>query len=106
MLIAKLMLVCATLGDVFLFSVFLVDTMLKKITVKELFLFMIVQQVVNLCWSHGLYDAIIYVYNKGMHDYTTPLEELLGILQQAVRTGIQLTDEQIRLGNKLLVYIR
>uniref|UniRef100_K1R9K0 Vacuolar protein sorting-associated protein 8-like protein n=1 Tax=Magallana gigas TaxID=29159 RepID=K1R9K0_MAGGI len=61
--------------------------------------------VVNLCWSHGLYDAIIYVYNKGMHDYTTPLEELLGILQQAVRTEIQLTDEQIRLGNKLLVYI-
>jgi hypothetical protein len=41
-----------------------------------------------------------------MHDYTTPLEELLGILQQAVSTGIQLTDEQIRLGNKLLVYIR
>nr|XP_022322565.1 vacuolar protein sorting-associated protein 8 homolog [Crassostrea virginica] len=64
-----------------------------------------IHQVVNLCWSHGLYDAIIYVYNKGMFDYTTPLEELLGILQQAVRTGIQLTDEQIRLGNKLLVYI-
>ena len=68
--------------------------------------YLLLLQVVNLCWSHGLYDAIIYVYNKGMFDYTTPLEELLGILQQAVRTGIQLTDEQIRLGNKLLVYIR
>ena len=68
--------------------------------------YLLLLQVVNLCWFHGLYDAIIYVYNKGMFDYTTPLEELLGILQQAVRTGIQLTDEQIRLGNTLLVYIR
>lgn len=44
-----------------------------------------------LCWGHALYDAIIYVYNKGMHDYVTPLEELLSTLKAAVDTGKQLT---------------
>jgi hypothetical protein len=48
-------------------------------------------QVVSLCWSHGLYDAIIYVYNQGMMDYTTPLEDLLIVLRSAVDTGKQLT---------------
>ena len=62
--------------------------------------------MVLLCWAHGLYDALLYIYNKGMHDYTTPLEELLRLLRVAVNTGKQLTDIQIRLGNKLLVYIR
>ncbi|XP_064646589.1 vacuolar protein sorting-associated protein 8 homolog isoform X2 [Lineus longissimus] len=64
-----------------------------------------IHQVVVLCWGHGLYDAIIYVYNKGMQDYTTPLEELLRILRMALSVGKQLSDDQIRLGNKLLVYI-
>ncbi len=63
-------------------------------------------QVVLLCWAHGLYDAILYIYNKGMQDYITPLEELLALLNSAVETGQALTDDQIKLGNKLLVYIR
>ena len=63
-------------------------------------------QVVSLCWAHGLYDAILYIYNKGLQDFTTPLEELLVMLRAAVNTGKQLTEQQIRLGNKLLVYIR
>ncbi|KAK3739480.1 hypothetical protein QZH41_007841, partial [Actinostola sp. cb2023] len=33
-----------------------------------------IHQMVKLCWSHCLYDAILYVYNRGMRDYTTPLE--------------------------------
>ena len=41
-----------------------------------------------------------------MQDYTTPLEELLSLLTAALSTGKQLTDRQIKLGNKLLVYIR
>ena len=31
-------------------------------------------QMVKLCWAHGLYDAIFYVYNRGMRDFTAPLE--------------------------------
>ncbi|XP_013089193.2 vacuolar protein sorting-associated protein 8 homolog [Biomphalaria glabrata] len=64
-----------------------------------------IHQVVSLCWSHGLYDAIIYVYNKGMNDFTSPLEQLLAQLGSALATGKQLTDVHIKLGNKLLVYI-
>ena len=46
-------------------------------------------QMVKLCWAHGLYDAIFYVYNRGMHDYTTPLEVLSNIsslLNSSVRS--------------------
>ncbi|ESO93558.1 hypothetical protein LOTGIDRAFT_215952 [Lottia gigantea] len=64
-----------------------------------------IHQVVNLCWGHGLYDAIIYVYNQGMLDYATPLEELLMLLSEAVSAGKPLSNDQIKLGNKLLVYI-
>ena len=41
-----------------------------------------------------------------MMDYITPLEELMALLSPAVQDRKYLTDEQIRLGNKLLVYIR
>jgi len=34
-------------------------------------------QVVEMCWSQHLHDAMIHVYNSGMNDYTTPLLELL-----------------------------
>ncbi|XP_013387109.1 vacuolar protein sorting-associated protein 8 homolog isoform X2 [Lingula anatina] len=64
-----------------------------------------IHQIVILCWKHGLYDAILYVYNHGMREFVTPLEELLRILRAAVSTGKQLTNDEIRLGNKLLVYI-
>ncbi|KAK6181620.1 hypothetical protein SNE40_009442 [Patella caerulea] len=64
-----------------------------------------IHQVVSLCWNHGLYDAIIYVYNKGMYDFCTPLEDLITLLSNAISTGKRLTNEQIKLGNKLLVYI-
>ncbi|GIY41646.1 vacuolar protein sorting-associated protein 8 homolog [Caerostris extrusa] len=64
-----------------------------------------IHQVMKLCWEHGLYDAIIYIYNHGMNDYVTPFEELMVNLQKAVSRRKQLTDDQIKLGNKLLVYV-
>ena len=62
-------------------------------------------QVFVLCWEHALYDAIIHVYNKGMKDYTTPINELMVILSKAVMSKKPLTSEDINLGNKILVYI-
>ena len=35
-----------------------------------------------LCWTHALYDAMIYVYNHGLNDYATPLTELMQLLSQ------------------------
>ena len=33
----------------------------------------IVVQVIEMCWSEHLYDAMIHMYNNGLFDYTTPL---------------------------------
>lgn len=46
-----------------------------------------IHQVMTLCWTHGLYDAIVYIYNRGMMDYITPMEELMTVLQGALATG-------------------
>ena len=71
---------------------------------------------VVLCWTHGLYDAMIYVYNHGLNDYTTPLKELLTLLTSSIkslktRTGGKagnaaplLSKEHQALGYKLLLY--
>ena len=63
-----------------------------------------IHQVMNVCWLHGLFDGIIYVYNNGMLDYVSPAEELLGVLTGAMANP-SLTQKQIDLGNKILVYV-
>uniref|UniRef100_A0A8B9ICG7 Vacuolar protein sorting-associated protein 8 homolog n=1 Tax=Anser brachyrhynchus TaxID=132585 RepID=A0A8B9ICG7_9AVES len=55
-----------------------------------------IQQVVLLCWENHLYDAMIYVYNSGMNDFISPME---------VTNDFCFVDEQVVMGNKLLVYI-
>uniref|UniRef100_A0A453SZ63 Vacuolar protein sorting-associated protein 8 central domain-containing protein n=1 Tax=Aegilops tauschii subsp. strangulata TaxID=200361 RepID=A0A453SZ63_AEGTS len=42
-------------------------------------------QVVRLCREHGLYGALIYLFNQGLSDFRTPLEELLSVIQNATR---------------------
>jgi len=54
-----------------------------------------VLQLTSLCWTHGLYDAVLYVYNRGMSDYVTPLVQLLAVLKLAVDSGSQLTYQQV-----------
>ena len=62
-------------------------------------------QVMSLCWLYGLYDAIIYIYNNGMLDYVTPTEELMSQLTNAMNSSESLSQQQVDLGNKILVYI-
>ncbi|XP_046860227.1 vacuolar protein sorting-associated protein 8 homolog [Xenia sp. Carnegie-2017] len=64
-----------------------------------------IDQTVKLCWKYKLYDAVIYVYNRGMADFSTPLEELLRILRETAESKLPLKEETQDLGNKLLVYI-
>jgi len=52
-------------------------------------------QVVSLCWTWNLYDAIIYIYNRGMADYVTPLQQLLAVLKTAVDSGVHLSEAQV-----------
>lgn len=42
-------------------------------------------QVTSLCKQHGLYDALIYVWNQALNDYITPLIELLALLIPLMR---------------------
>ncbi|XP_070833577.1 vacuolar protein sorting-associated protein 8 homolog [Chaetodon trifascialis] len=64
-----------------------------------------IQQVVQVCWENQLYDAMIYVFNSGMNDYITPMEKLFVVIGPPLREGRSLTDEEVVMGNKLLVYI-
>uniref|UniRef100_A0A8D3BLW5 RING-type domain-containing protein n=1 Tax=Scophthalmus maximus TaxID=52904 RepID=A0A8D3BLW5_SCOMX len=64
-----------------------------------------IQQVGLLCWENQLYDAMIYVFNRGMNDYITPMEKLFAVIGPPLREGRGLTDEEVVMGNKLLVYI-
>nr|XP_019959101.1 PREDICTED: vacuolar protein sorting-associated protein 8 homolog [Paralichthys olivaceus] len=61
--------------------------------------------VVQVCWENQLYDAMIYVFNRGMNDYITPMEKLFAVIGPPLREGRSLTDEEVVMGNKLLVYI-
>uniref|UniRef100_A0A670ZWW7 Vacuolar protein sorting-associated protein 8 homolog n=1 Tax=Pseudonaja textilis TaxID=8673 RepID=A0A670ZWW7_PSETE len=63
-----------------------------------------IQQVVLMCWKNHLYDAMIYVYNSGMNDYITPME--VGRFFKIMYVFFCcFLDEQVIMGNKLLVYI-
>ncbi|GAA5986914.1 hypothetical protein JCM5350_000362 [Sporobolomyces pararoseus] len=39
-------------------------------------------QALGLCQRHRLYDALIHVYSRAMHDYVAPLVELLGLVRK------------------------
>ncbi|KAH9613347.1 hypothetical protein KSS87_008185 [Heliosperma pusillum] len=56
-------------------------------------------QVVRLCRENGLYGALIYLFNKGLDDYKTPLEELLSVLKNHER-------DAAAVGYRMLVYLK
>ncbi|XP_008427356.1 vacuolar protein sorting-associated protein 8 homolog isoform X2 [Poecilia reticulata] len=64
-----------------------------------------IQQVVQVCWNNQLYDAVIYIFNRGMNDYSSPMEKLFSVIGPRVREGRSLTGDDVVMGNKLLVYI-
>ncbi|KAJ0975965.1 hypothetical protein J5N97_017930 [Dioscorea zingiberensis] len=57
-------------------------------------------QVVKLCREHGLYGALIYLFNQGLDDYKTPLEELLMVVQSGQRV------DAAAIGYRMLVYLK
>ncbi|MED6196098.1 hypothetical protein PIB30_044081 [Stylosanthes scabra] len=57
-------------------------------------------QVVRLCREHGLYSALVYLFNKGLNDYRAPLEELFEVLQNSQK------DSAAALGYRMLVYLK
>ncbi|KAL1535637.1 vacuolar protein sorting-associated protein 8 [Salvia divinorum] len=57
-------------------------------------------QVVRLCREHRLDCALIYLFNKGLDDFRTPLEELLLVLRDSTR------ENATSLGYRVLVYLK
>ncbi|KAI1106195.1 Golgi CORVET complex core vacuolar protein 8-domain-containing protein [Jackrogersella minutella] len=59
-----------------------------------------IDQITSLCKQHGLYDALIYVWNQALSDYITPLIDLLTLLIPLVQnsdytTSRSLMDDEI-----------
>ena len=44
-----------------------------------------IDQVVQLCQTHHLYDALIYVYTRAMRDYVAPLIEMLSLIRKVMQ---------------------
>ncbi|KAH8899208.1 hypothetical protein GQ53DRAFT_816382 [Thozetella sp. PMI_491] len=44
-------------------------------------------QTTLLCKQHGLYDALIYIWNQALGDYITPLVDLLALLVPLMANG-------------------
>ncbi|KAF3439788.1 hypothetical protein FNV43_RR18066 [Rhamnella rubrinervis] len=57
-------------------------------------------QVVRLCREHGLYGALVYLFNKGLDDFRAPLEELLAVLKNSER------EVAAAIGYRMLVYLK
>lgn len=57
-------------------------------------------QVVRLCREHGLYGALIYLFNRGLDDYRAPLEELFAVVQNNQRMDV------VAIGYRMLVYLK
>ncbi|XP_020519433.1 uncharacterized protein LOC18428491 isoform X2 [Amborella trichopoda] len=57
-------------------------------------------QVVRLCREHGLYSALIYLFNRGLDDFKAPLEELLVVAQDSQNVNA------VAIGYRMLVYLK
>jgi vacuolar protein sorting-associated protein 8 len=44
-----------------------------------------IDQVVHLCQTHRLYDALIYVYTRAMRDYVAPVVEMLSLIRKVMQ---------------------
>jgi hypothetical protein len=41
-----------------------------------------IDQAIQLCQRHNLYDALIYVYTRALRDFVSPVVELLGLIRR------------------------
>lgn len=57
-------------------------------------------QVITLCRKHRLFNALAYVYTKGMDDYVTPLDFMMGVLITSEGHAAR------RAGKHILIYLK
>ncbi|RMZ83474.1 hypothetical protein DV737_g1589, partial [Chaetothyriales sp. CBS 132003] len=61
-------------------------------------------QVTTLCKKHNLYDAYIYVWNRSLSDFVTPLEELLQLAAQSTGINGHADSQQRRIDNAQKIF--
>jgi vacuolar protein sorting-associated protein 8 len=54
-----------------------------------------IDQITMLCKQHDLYDALIYVWSQALHDYITPMIDLLALLIPLVQNGDSFTNGNV-----------
>lgn len=60
-------------------------------------------QVVTVCREHDLWEGLIYVYNKGLEDYITPLDYMMQALQSAIVSPREDIDAARQLSSRMRV---
>ncbi|EAL61787.1 RING zinc finger-containing protein [Dictyostelium discoideum AX4] len=66
-------------------------------------------QTVVLCRKHGLYSALIYLYNKGLNDYITPMEDMMEVVIKPNNLNNQPTEmdkNSKSVAQRLLLYLQ
>ncbi|KAL7274885.1 Vacuolar protein sorting-associated protein 8 [Rhizina undulata] len=63
-----------------------------------------IDQVTALCKQHNLYDAMIYVWNRALGDYITPLMDLLTLMIPLVSNGVAQEQDPIIAVNALKIF--
>lgn len=63
-----------------------------------------IDQVTSLCKKHNLYDAMIYVWNRALGDYITPMIDLLALLIPLLRNGVHENEDSIYAVNALKIF--
>ncbi|KAI9478231.1 MAG: Golgi CORVET complex core vacuolar protein 8-domain-containing protein [Benjaminiella poitrasii] len=48
-----------------------------------------IDQIVSMCHREGMYEAMMYVWNKSMHDYVSPVVEMLKVVRHVLREEAQ-----------------
>ncbi|KAI7905949.1 Golgi CORVET complex core vacuolar protein 8-domain-containing protein [Cokeromyces recurvatus] len=51
-----------------------------------------IDQIVSMCHREGMYEAMMYVWNKSMHDYVSPVVEMLKVIRSVLREEAQNQD--------------
>ncbi|KAG1751592.1 Golgi CORVET complex core vacuolar protein 8-domain-containing protein [Suillus paluster] len=63
-----------------------------------------INQAINLCRTHQLWDALVYVYTRALRDYVSPIVEFLGIIRSLQQNPTP-TDTVIKNAYKIYSYL-
>lgn len=78
-----------------------IEAMLVRLDVFSLDL----HETMNMCKQQKLYDGLIYIQNQAFADYSGPLRDLSELVTTKLLKRERLGEEDIAIGNKLLVYV-